>query len=239
MEADLSLSSCPMTLTYYGHSVIQIETEGTTLLFDPFISGNPHCEGVLTADDVSPDVLLLTHAHGDHYGDTEAIVKRVGPQVVGPYEVVQYVAKQTGHEAIHPMNAGGAWDFDWGRLTNTYARHSSSFPDGTYGGLASGYILEAEGKVVYNTGDTCRFAEMAWIGEQYEIDLLFVPIGDDFTMGPDEAVEAVKMLRPARVVPVHYNTFPYIETDPEAFARKVRQAGAEADVLAPGASLEV
>ena len=228
-----------MTLTYYGHSTLQIDLDGTSLLFDPFISGNPHCEGVLTPDEVTPDVLLLTHAHGDHYGDTEAIIERVKPLVVGQYDLVMYIQNKTGHEDIHPMNTGGAWDFDWGRVTNTYARHSSSFPDGSYGGLAGGFLLEAEGKTVYNTGDTCRFAEMAWTGEQHDIDLLFLPIGDDFTMGPDEAVEAAKMLRPKLVVPVHYNTFPYIETDPEAFAEAIRREGMEARVLAPGESLEL
>lgn len=228
-----------MTVTYYGHSAFQIGTGGTTILVDPFISGNPHCEGVVTAADVDPDVLLLTHAHGDHYGDTEAIVKRAKPTVVGPFEVTNYVQKQTGHEDVLPMNTGGSWDFDWGRLTNTYARHSSSFPDGTYGGLASGFVLRAEGACVYNTGDTCRFAEMAWIGEQHEIDLCLLPIGDDFTMGPDEAVEAAKMLRPKLVVPLHYNTFPFIQQDPEAFAAKVRAAGMEARVLQPGESMDL
>lgn len=229
-----------MTVTFYGHAVIQIETGGTTLLFDPFISGNPHCEGVLTVDDVAPDVLLLTHAHGDHYGDTEAIVERAKPLVVGQFEVASYVTKKTGHEDAHPMNTGGAWDFDWGRLTNTYARHSSSFPDGTYGGLAGGFMLEAERKTVYVSGDTCRFAEMAWIGEQYDIDLAFLPIGDDFTMGPDEAVEAVKMLKPRLVVPTHYDTFPLIEADAAAFAEAVRdQTDADARVLAPGASVDL
>jgi L-ascorbate metabolism protein UlaG (beta-lactamase superfamily) len=228
-----------MTVTYYGHSVLQIETDGTTLLFDPFISDNPHCEGVATPDDVSPDVLLLTHAHFDHYGDTEAIVRRAAPLVVGPLEVVNYVTERTGHEDVHPMNAGGAWSFEWGRVTNTYARHSSSFPDGTYGGLASGFLLEIQGKTVYNTGDTCRFAEMAWLGEQHDIDLLFLPIGDDFTMGPDEALRAVEMLDPALVVPIHYNTFPLIETDPEAFAARVRESGRQARVLDAGESIEV
>ena len=228
-----------MTITYYGHSTHQIDLASTSLLFDPFISGNPFCEGVLTPDEVSPDVLLLTHAHGDHYGDTEAIIERVKPLVVAQYDVVTYIQNKTGHENIHPMNTGGAWDFDWGRLTNTYARHSSSFPDGSYGGLAGGFILEAEGKTVYNTGDTCRFAEMAWTGEQHNIDLLLLPIGDDFTMGPEEAVEAAKMLKPKLVVPLHYNTFPYIKTDPEAFADAIRREGMEARVLAPGESFEL
>ena len=228
-----------MTITFYGHSTLQINLASTSLLFDPFISGNPHCEGVLTPDDVSPDVLLLTHAHGDHYGDTEAIIERTKPLVVGQYDLVMYIQNKTGHENIHPMNTGGAWNFEWGRVTNTYARHSSSFPDGSYGGLAGGFLLEAEGKTVYNTGDTCRFAEMAWTADQHDIDLLLLPIGDDFTMGPDEAVEAAKMLHPKLVVPLHYNTFPYIETDPEAFAEAIRREGMEARVLAPGESFEL
>ena len=228
-----------MTVTYFGHSTFQIETEGTTLLFDPFIADNPHCEGVATPGDFAPDVLLLTHAHFDHYGDTEAIVERCAPTVVGQLEVCNYVTKQTGHEGVQPMNTGGAWAFDWGRVTNTYARHSSSFPDGTYGGLASGFLLEIEGKTVYNTGDTCRFAEMAWLGEQHAIDLLLLPIGDDFTMGPEEALRCVKDLAPRLVVPLHYNTFPLIETDPDAFAASVRAAGVEARVLQPGEAMEL
>lgn len=228
-----------MTLTYFGHSAFQLEHDGRTLLFDPFLSGNPHAEGIVSADDLAPDVLLLTHAHGDHYGDTEAIVARAKPLVIAQFEVTNYVTKKTGHENVHPMNTGGGWDFDWGRVVQTYARHSSSFPDGTYGGLAAGYILQIGGKTIYNTGDTARFAEMAWIGEQYSIDLCLMPIGDDFTMGPDEAVEAAKMLRPALTVPLHYNTFPYIETAPEAWADKMHAAGLEARVLAPGETLEV
>ena len=229
-----------MTLTYFGHSAFQIETAGTTLLVDPFLTGNPLAEGAgLKADDLAPDVILLTHAHGDHWGDTAAIAERTGALVVAQYEVVEYLKRAHGYENGHPMNTGGKWDFGWGRLTQTYARHSSSFPDGTYGGLCSGFLLEAEGKTLYNSGDTCAFAEMAWIGEDYAIDLALLPIGDDFTMGPKEAVRCVEMLRPARVVPVHYNTFPYIEVDPQDFARLAADAGFEAHVLAPGASLEV
>lgn len=228
-----------MTVTYFGHSAIQIETDGTTLLVDPFITGNPHCEGVAEADDFSPDVLLLTHAHGDHYGDTESIVQRARPKVVGAFEVVQYMSQQTGHEDIHPMNTGGAWDFDWGRLTFTYARHSSSFPDGTYGGLAGGYVLEAEGRTLYLAGDTCRFAEMTWFGEQFDIDLAFLPIGGDLTMGPDEAVMAAQMVGAKRVVPIHYNTMPVIQADPEAFVESLGAVGIEGRALRPGESMTV
>lgn len=223
-----------MTITYYGHSVIQIETDGTTLLFDPFIDGNAHAEGVVTVEDLTPDVLLLTHAHFDHWGDSPAIIESCAPLVVGQLEVVNYVQKTTGHEAVHPMNTGGSWDFDWGRLTQTYARHSSSFPDGTYGGLASGYLVHAEDVCLYNAGDTCLFPDMARLGEQHAIDLAFLPIGDDFTMGLDEAVEAAKLLRPKRVVPVHYDTFPLIEVDLDEWASKMDDAGIDTLVLKPG-----
>lgn len=226
-----------MTVTYFGHSAFQIETEGTTLLFDPFISGNPHAEGVVSPGDLSPDVILLTHAHGDHYGDTLDIAKRTGALVVGQFEIANYLNAK-GHENTHPMNTGGSWDFDWGRVTNTYARHSSSFPDGTYGGLAGGFLLEIEGKTVYNAGDTCRFAEMAWVGEENDIDLCFLPIGDDFTMGIDEAIEAAKMLKPTLTIPIHYNTFPYIMADPAEFVSKMGDAGFEARALEPGGTLE-
>ena len=223
-----------MTITYYGHSVLQIETNGTTLLFDPFIDGNKHTEGVVEIGDLTPDVIVLTHAHFDHWGDTPAIVEACAPLVVGQLEVVNYVKEHLGHEDVHPMNTGGAWDFDWGRLTQTYARHSSSFPDGTYGGLASGYLLQAENTCIYNAGDTCLFDEMARIGQQHAIDLAFLPIGDDFTMGIDEAVEAAKLLRPGRVVPVHYDTFPLIEADVDAWASKMKDAGLDTLVLQPG-----
>lgn len=223
-----------MTITYYGHSAIQIETRGTTLLFDPFITGNRHAEGVVSAGDLNPDVVLLTHAHGDHWGDTPDIVSRTGPLVIANHEIVTYLAGKHGHDGVHGMNAGGSFRFDWGRVTQTYARHSSSFPDGTYGGNPNGFILEIEGKTIYNTGDTDRFAEMEWIGRRFSIDLLFVPVGDNYTMGIDEAVEAVKMLNPGLVVPVHYDTFPPIEIDVAEFARKVGEAGFEARVMKAG-----
>lgn len=227
-----------MTVTYFGHSAFQIETEGTTLLFDPFITGNTHTEGAVSPGDLSPDVILLTHAHGDHFGDTLDIAKRTGALVVGQFEIANYLNAK-GHENTHPMNTGGSWAFDWGHVTNTYARHSSSFPDGTYGGLAGGFLLEIEGKTVYNAGDTCRFAEMAWIGKENDINLCFLPIGDDFTMGIDEAVEAVKMLTPNLTVPVHYNTFPYVMADPAEFVRKMGDAGFEARALESGGTLEL
>jgi L-ascorbate metabolism protein UlaG (beta-lactamase superfamily) len=228
-----------MTITYLGHSAIQIESERATLLIDPFISGNKHIEGKVEADALRPDVLLLTHAHGDHWGDTPAIVGNASPLVISNYEIVTYLGSQHGHEKSHGMNTGGSYGFDWGTVTQTFARHSSSFPDGTYGGSPNGFILQIDGMTIYDAGDTDRFAEMAWYGEQYEIDLLFLPIGDNFTMGIDEAVRAAKMLKPRLTVPIHYDTFPPIEVDAQEFARKMAEAGLEARVMAGGETLEM
>lgn len=226
-----------MKLTYFGHSAFQIETNGTTLLFDPFITGNPHAEGVVSADDLQPDVILLTHAHGDHWGDTPTLLQRTGALLVGNHEIVTYAQSNHGHEAVHGMNTGGAWRFDWGRVTMTYARHSSSFPDGTYGGNPGGYVLEIEGKTVYAAGDTNRFAEMAYLGEDFDIDLALLPIGDNYTMGPEEAVKAARMLKPKLTIPIHHGTFPPLVGDPQAFKRLMAEAGMEVRVLGAGETL--
>jgi L-ascorbate metabolism protein UlaG (beta-lactamase superfamily) len=226
-----------MTLTYFGHSAFQIETGGTVLLVDPFISDNPHAQGVVSVDDLSPDVLLLTHAHGDHWGDSPAIIKRAAPLVIGQYEVTNYVQAKHGHEKVHPMNTGGSASFEWGRVTMTWARHSSSFPDGTYGGVAAGYILELDGVTIYAAGDTDRFAEMAWYGEEFDIDLALLPAGDDFTMGPAEAVKAAQMLKAGLCVPIHWGTFPLLTGDPDDFVERMGAAGMQARRLNPGENL--
>jgi L-ascorbate metabolism protein UlaG (beta-lactamase superfamily) len=227
-----------MRLIYFGHSAFQITTGGTTILVDPFITGNVHATGIVTPEDLNPDVILLTHAHGDHWGDTMEIASRSGAVVVGNFEVTQYVQQQ-GHGPVQPMNTGGSWRWDWGSVKQTYARHSSSFPDGTYGGNPNGYLIYAEDKCVYALGDTCPFAEMAWIGEENDIDVALVPVGDCFTMGPDDSLRAVRMLGPGRVVPVHYNTFPPIEIDIDAWAETIRGAGFTPAVLKAGEGLDV
>ena len=225
-----------MQLTYYGHSTVQIETSGHVLLFDPFINGNVHTEGIVTTDDLKPDVIILTHAHGDHWGDTLEIAKRANALIVGNFEITSY-AQRNGHEKVQPMNTGGSWDFDWGRLTQTYARHSSSFPDGTYGGNPNGYLLFAEGRCIYNTGDTSPFAEMAWIGEDHNVDLALMPIGDCFTMGPEGAVRAAGLIQPQLTIPLHYNTFPLIEVNPHQWAEQMKAQGFATCVLSPGKRL--
>ena len=225
-----------MKLTYFGHSAFQIETNGATLLFDPFITGNPHTEGVVAAGDLNPDVILLTHAHGDHWGDTLDIARRTGALIVANYEITTY-AQSHGHNNVQPMNTGGAWTFDWGSVKQTYARHSSSFPNGAYGGNPNGYLIFVEGRCIYAAGDTSPFAEMAWIGEDHPVDVALLPIGDCFTMGPKDSVRAARMIKPALTIPIHYNTFPLIEVDTDAWAAMMVDAGFATRVLAPGETL--
>jgi L-ascorbate metabolism protein UlaG (beta-lactamase superfamily) len=228
-----------MKLTYFGHSAYQIETNGTRLLFDPFITGNVHAEGIVTADELDPHFILLTHAHPDHWGDTVDIARRTNAVVVGTHEISEYLINREGYENVQPMNTGGTWRFEWGRVEWMMAMHSSSFPDGTYGGSPNGILLEAEGKVIYNTCDTAPFAEMAWIGEDYRVDVCLMPIGDCYTQGPEGAVRSARMIRPDLTLPLHYNTFPLIQVDVSHWERLMREAGFATRVPAPGETIEL
>ena len=225
-----------MKLTYFGHSAFQIDTGSTTLLFDPFITGNPIAERVVAATDLHPDVVLLTHAHGDHWGDTLDILQRTNALLIANFEITSY-AERHGHTNVHPLNTGGAWQFEWGRVKQTYARHSSSFPDGTYGGNPNGFLLHIGGLCIYDAGDTCPFAEMKWIGEDNAVDLALLPIGDCFTMGPDDALRAAQLIRPQLTVPLHYNTFPLIQVDTADWAAQMQDAGFAARVMEAGETL--
>ncbi|MFW5972918.1 MAG: metal-dependent hydrolase [Bacteroidota bacterium] len=227
-----------MRIRYFGHSAFEITTNGTTILVDPFISGNKHAQDIVSPDDLQPDVILLTHAHGDHWGDTPSIASRTGAQVVANYEIATYIQQRHDHENVQPMNTGGWWTFDWGRVQQTYARHSSSFPDGTYGGNPNGYIMHLEDKCLYNLGDTALFSDMQRIGEQHSVDVAFMPVGDCFTMGPSDSLMAARMLRPALIIPIHYNTFPYIEIDITQWAAMMGKAGFKTRVLEPGEEIE-
>ncbi len=228
-----------MKLTYFGHSAFQLETADTTILVDPFITGNKHADGVVKADDLDPDVILLTHAHGDHWGDTPAIAKRTGAVVVANFEISTYVTRKLGHENVQSMNTGGSWDFDWGTVTWTFARHSSSFPDGTYGGHPNGIIIQAEGKTVYDLGDTDAFSEMEWIGQDYDVDVALMPVGDCFTMGPRGSLRAAKLIGPGLSIPIHYNTFPAIEIEVDEWERLLSTEGFRTRVLQAGETLEI
>lgn len=228
-----------MKLTFFGHSAFQLETGGHSILIDPFITGNPLAESVVAVDDLSPDTILLTHAHGDHWGDTPEIAARTGALVVANFEITQYITGNHGHDNVQPLNSGGSVDLGWGRVTNTWARHSSSFPDGTYGGNPGGFMIEADGTCLYVAGDTSPFAEMAWMGEDFDIDVAVLPIGDCFTMGHAGSLRAAAMLAPGRVIPCHYDAFPPIETDTIAWSTLMTEAGQSPHVMAPGQTIDI
>ncbi|QRN81133.1 MAG: metal-dependent hydrolase [Nocardiopsis sp. BM-2018] len=224
-----------MKLTFLGHAGVRLQHAGHEVLVDPFLTGNPLA--VTDPGTLVPGHIVLTHAHGDHVGDTVAIAKRCGATVIAAVEVVNRLAEE-GVEGVG-MNVGGGSDFPFGRLTFTPAWHTSSFSDGSYGGTPMGVVLRIGGVTVFHAGDTALFSDLALVA-RHGIDLALLPIGDHFTMGPDDALEAVRLLRPTHVVPMHYDTFPPIVQDAAAFAERVRsETEATPHVLAAGQSLEL
>jgi L-ascorbate metabolism protein UlaG (beta-lactamase superfamily) len=220
---------------YLGHSCVLVEAGGTRILLDPFLTGNPAAS--TTADAVEADFIVVSHGHGDHVGDTVGIAKRTGATVISNYEICEWLAKQ-GVAKGHAMHLGGAYRFPFGRLKLTVAHHGSALPDGSYGGSPAGIHLFLDaGLSLYFAGDTALFGDMRLIAEE-GIDLAILPIGDNFTMGPDDALRAVKLLGPRKVMPIHYNTWPLIAQDAEAWAARVRdETDVEALVVAPGSSI--
>jgi L-ascorbate metabolism protein UlaG (beta-lactamase superfamily) len=225
------------SLRYFGHSACEIATDDARLLIDPFLTGNPLAP--VTPDSLSPTAILLTHAHNDHVGDALEIARRSGATVVGLYELASWLGAQG--VPCHGMNLGGGFSFPWGWVKLTPAWHSSTYQQGDQAitlGTPAGLLVRSGGRLLYHAGDTALFSDLALIG-RHEIDLALIPIGDNFTMGPDDAVEAVRLLRPRRVVPIHYNTFPVIQQDPHAWAARVEvETGVSAEVLAPGDTIE-
>jgi len=222
-------------VTYHGHACLSIAGGGAQLLLDPFLSGNPRSD--VGPEEVEADYILVSHAHGDHLGDTVDIARRTGATVISNAEIAGYCAAQ-GLQ-VHAMHIGGGYGFPFGRVQLTIAHHGSSFPDGSYGGNPAGFLLTIENQTIYFAGDTGLTYDMMLIGE-HGIDLAILPIGDNYTMGPDDALRAAQLLRPRIVVPIHYDAFPVIQQDPDAFlARVASETGAAGQTLKPGESLRL
>lgn len=220
-------------ITYHGHACFSVKTKQAHLLIDPFLTGNAMAD--IKPDAVAPDYILVTHAHGDHLGDALPIAKRTGATIISNNEIHSYLSKQGAK--THGMHIGGAHVFPFGKVKLTIAHHGSSFPDGSYGGSPCGFLLWLEDKVLYHAGDTALFLDMKLYGEE-GIDVAMLPIGDNFTMGPEDAVKAVGFLQPKQAILMHYNTFGIIAQDAEAAAEAVRlQTQAVPVLMKPGETL--
>lgn len=226
-----------LKLTWLGHAALWLETGGKTLLVDPYLRDNPAAS--VSPDEVNPDYILISHGHGDHVGDSIDIARRCGAAIISNAEIYEWLYRQQ-LKNLHEQHIGGGHRYPFGYLKFTLAVHGSGLPDGSEGGNPAGFLLTTlEGRKVYIAGDTGLFGDMRLIGEE-GIDLAVLPIGDNYTMGPDDALRAVKFLQPRHVIPVHYSTFELIAQDPEAWATQVRaETDAEPHVLKPGESFTI
>ncbi|MEJ5244937.1 MAG: metal-dependent hydrolase [Bacteroidota bacterium] len=222
-----------LKLTYVSHSTFILEDGQYTLVIDPFFTGNPTAN--ISIDSVKPNFIVLTHAHGDHLGDALSLAKKHDALIIAVNELANYCAAN-GCKA-HNMHIGGAYNFPFGRLKFTIAHHGSSTNDGQYMGEPAGVIINIGGNIVYHTGDTGLFYDMKLIGELNPIDIFLVPIGDNFTMGIDDAVQATKFVDPKLVIPMHYNTFPVIKADPNEFKSKIEKIGKKCVVMQYGETI--
>lgn len=221
------------TLTWYGHATMGLETGGYKLLIDPFFTGNP--AATRTAEQTEADFILVSHGHGDHVGDAVSIAQRTGALVISNAEIAGWFGNQDIN--AHGQHIGGGYQHPFGYLKLTFAIHGSGLPDGSYGGNPAGLLLTTNGgQKIYMACDTGLFGDMRLIGEE-GIDLAVLPIGDNYTMGPDDALRAVKLIQPKHVIPIHYNTWELIKQDPQAWAERVSaETSTLVHVLKPGDS---
>ena len=217
--------------TWYGHGTFGLQVENYNILIDPYFTENPAAS--TSADAVNPDFILVSHGHGDHIADAVSIGTRTGALTIANFEIADWLGKQG--VTTHPQHLGGGFNHPFGYLKLTLATHGSGLPDGSYGGNPAGFLLTIpSGEKIYLACDTGLFGDMALIGDE-GVDLAVLPIGDNFTMGPDDALKAVKLIRPKYAIPAHYNTWGLIEQDPQAWAQRVEaETATKVHVLEPG-----
>ncbi|WP_163516366.1 metal-dependent hydrolase [Gelidibacter japonicus] len=225
-----------MKITYYGHSCLGIEVNEVNILVDPFISANEKASHI-DINTLKADYILLTHAHQDHVLDAEAIAKRTNAMIVSNFEITSHF-EAMGLE-VHPMNHGGSWDFEFGTVKYVTAIHTSSFADGTYGGQPGGFVIEGERKNIYIAGDTALTMDMKLIPMRLKLDLAILPIGDNFTMGVDDAIIASDFLQCDKIMGYHFDTFGYIEIDHEESKRKFFDKNKDLMLLGIGEGIEL
>ncbi|MFM1653923.1 metal-dependent hydrolase [Brevibacillus sp. B_LB10_24] len=229
-----------MKITYHGHSCVQITHQETSLIIDPFLSPNPQAKA--KPEDIQVQYVLLTHGHADHIADAAEIAKRNNATVIATFELANYMSWQGA--STFALNLGGSYTFDFGRVEMTQAFHSSGVvlddqKNIIYMGMPGGFVLTLGDKTLYHAGDTGLFGDMKLIGEKHSIDLAFLPIGDTFTMGPGDALKAAEWVRAKAVIPIHYNTFPVIEQNPQQFVSDLEAKGIKGAALAPGDTYEL
>ena len=226
-----------MKFTYYGHSCFAVEINGKNILFDPFISGNELAKNI-KINDISADYILVSHAHADHIADCIAIALRNNAKVIGSWEIHEWLNRQ-GIKDTHPMNTGGSWDFGDFAVKCVVAQHSSSFPDGSYGGNPMGFIITSKEGIFYYSGDTALTMDMKLISKWAKLNFAVLPIGDNFTMGISDAVEAAKLIECKSIVAVHYDTFGYIKIDHEKAKKVFADAGCALHLLTVGEKINL
>ena len=226
-----------MKITFYGQNTLAIEVSGKYIIIDPFISGNPLSKDKVDVNSLKADYILLTHAHEDHILDVETLAKNTNATIVSNYEIAMHFQDKGFN--VHPMNHGGNWKFDFGNVKYVNAIHTSSFPDGSNGGQPGGFVIEGEHKNIYIAGDTALTMDMKLIPMITKLDLAILPIGDNFTMGVEDAIIASDFVECDKVLGVHYDTFGYIEIDHEVAKKKFYDAGKDLMLLEIGESIEL
>lgn len=226
-----------MKFTYYGHSSFAVEIKGKKIVFDPFITHNELARAI-DVNRIEADYIFVSHGHQDHVGDLVALAQRTGAKVVGAFELVEWVSKQ-GITNSHPMNTGGKWTFDFGTVKCVVAHHSSGLPDGSYGGNPLGFIFTTDAGNFYYSGDTALTFDMELVPRWAKLDFAVLPIGDNFTMGVEDAIIAAEFIQCSRIVGVHYDTFGFIKIDKQDAVRQFEEAGLSLLLPAIGETIEI